>query len=111
MNINFISFIFYIASIGDKDVQDSAKDMFKSHIDGSKPLCASMRDAIYRSVMVTANRQTFNQLKNLYRNAELSDEKNRILHAFGYCQDPNVLFLGMCYMHIRYTFFVKSLHS
>ena len=85
--------------------------MFKSHIDGSKPLCASMRDAVYRAVMVTANRQTFNQLKNLYRNAELSDEKNRILHAFGYCQDPNVLFLGMCYMHIRYTFFVKSQYS
>ena len=55
---------------------------------------SSMRDAVYRAVMVTANRQTFNQLKNLYRNADLAEEKNRILHAFGYCQDPNILSLG-----------------
>ena len=30
----------YLASIGDKDVQQNAKEMFKRHIDGSKPLCA-----------------------------------------------------------------------
>ena len=38
----------YLASIGDQDVQCNAKDMFKRHIEGSKLLCASMRDAVYR---------------------------------------------------------------
>ena len=84
----------YLASIDDKDVQRHAKEMFKHHIDGSKPICASLRDAVFKAVMVTANRQTFNQLKNLYRNAELAEEKNRILHAFGFCQDPNIISLG-----------------
>ena len=31
------------------------------------------------------------QMKNLYRNAELAEEKNRILHALGYSQEPNVV--------------------
>ena len=43
-----------------------------------------MRDAIYKAVMTNGTRQTFNQMKTLYRNAELAEEKNRILLAMGY---------------------------
>ena len=50
-----------------------------------------MRDAIYKAVMTNATRQTFNQMKSLYRNAELAEEKNRILLAMGYSQEPNVV--------------------
>ena len=50
-----------------------------------------VRDAIYKAVMTIGTRQTFNQMKNLYRNAELAEEKNRILHALGYSQEPNVV--------------------
>ena len=43
-----------------------------------------MKDAVYKAVMTGAStRQTFNQMKTLYRNAELAEEKNRILHAIG----------------------------
>ena len=45
----------------------------------------------FKAVMTNGNKQTFNQLRNLYRNAELADEKYKILHAMGYCQNPNVV--------------------
>jgi hypothetical protein len=86
-----------LATLGDSEVQLAAKDMFKHHIDGSQPLGAGMRDAVYKAAMSTANRQTFNQMKTLYRNAELAEEKNRILHALGYSQDPNILSYGNYY--------------
>lgn len=81
----------YLASLKDAQVQQAAKEMFKHHIDGSQPIEASMRDAVFKAVMTNGNRQTFNQMKSLYRNAELAEEKNRILHAMGYCHDPNIV--------------------
>ena len=60
-------------------------------LDISMYLFLGVRDAIYKAVMTNGTRQTFNQMKNLYRNAELAEEKNRILHALGYSQEPNVV--------------------
>ena len=85
----------YLASVGDVDVQNAAEDMFNAHISGSKPLDASMKDSVYKAVMVKAGHSTFNQMKELYRNANLAAERNRILHALGYCNNQNVLLSGM----------------
>lgn len=82
----------YMASLRDSDVQNAAKNMFKHHVDGSRPIEASMRDAVYKGVMTTVdNRQLVNQMKSLYRNADLAEERNRILHAMGYCQNPDTV--------------------
>ena len=81
----------YLATLGDSEVQRSAKEMFQKHIEGKQSIAVGMKDAVYKAVMTCATRQTFNQMKTLYRNAELAEEKNRILHAIGFCQDPNVL--------------------
>lgn len=86
----------YLASLRDQDIQSAAKNMFKNHINGSQPIEASMRDAVYKGVMTTVeNRQVFNQMKSLYRNAELAEERNRILHAMGYCQDPDTVQIAL----------------
>ena len=93
-----------LATLGDAGVQKAAKQMFKFHMDGSQPIMAGRRDAVYKGVMTCANRQIFNQMKTLYRNAELAEEKNRILHAIGYCQDPNIVELGKAtYLKILIT--------
>lgn len=80
----------YLATLGDQDVLKAAKAMFRGHYDGSQPMPGSIRDAVYKAVMVDGTMHTFNQMKTLYRSAELAEERNRILHAIGYCQDPNI---------------------
>lgn len=86
--------------MGDTEVQNVAKEMFKHHYDGSQPINATMRDAVFKAVMTCATRQTFNQMKSLYRNAELAEEKNRILNAMGYCQNHDIVASGMLSMFL-----------
>jgi len=81
-----------MATLGDVDVQRAAKEMFQRHIDGKQGIDSGMKDAVYKAVMTCASKQTFHQMKALYRNAELAEEKNRILMAIGYCQNPNIIF-------------------
>ena len=72
-------------------MQRAAKELFQRHIEGTQLIGVGMKDAVYKAVMTNPGRQTFNQMKSLYRNAELADEKNRILHALGFSQNPDIL--------------------
>ena len=74
----------YLATLGETEVQRAAFSMFQKHTEGTQLIGVGMKDAVYKAVMTGAStRQTFNQMKTLYRNAELAEEKNRILHAIG----------------------------
>ena len=81
----------HLAAYGDEEVREHAKELFQSHIDGSAPIPGSMRGAVYKAVMTTANQSTFLQFKSLFKETESAEERSRILAAFGYCEDPNIL--------------------
>jgi len=42
--------------VGDAHVQAVAKDMFRMHVEGVAPIPACLREAVFRAVMVQANR-------------------------------------------------------
>ena len=50
-----------------------------------------MRGAIYRAVMADASQSTFQQLKGLYKSTDSAEERNRILMAFGYSENLDIL--------------------
>ena len=50
-----------------------------------------MRGAIYRAVMTDASQSTFQQLKGLYKSTDSAEERNRILMAFGYSDNLDIL--------------------
>ena len=81
----------HLAAYGDDEVREHAKDMFMNHVDGSAPIPGSMRGAVYKAVMTTANQTTFLQFKTLFKETDSAEERSRILAAFGYCEDPNIL--------------------
>lgn len=81
----------HLAAYGDDEVREHAKELFQSHVDGSAPIPGSMRGAVYKAVMTTATQTTYAQFKNLFRETESAEERSRILAAFGYCEDPNIL--------------------
>ena len=81
----------HLAAYGDEEVREHAKEIFQSHIDGSAPIPGSMRGAVYKAVMTTANQSIFSQFKTLFTETESAEERSRILAAFGYCEDPNIL--------------------
>ena len=81
----------HLAAYGDEEVREHAKELFQNHIDGSAPIPGSMRGAVYKAVMTTANQSTYTQFKTLFKDTESAEERSRILAAFGYCEDPNIL--------------------
>ena len=60
-----------------------------------------MRGAIYRAVMADASQSTFQQLKGLYKSTDSAEERNRILMAFGYSENLDILAQVLfCYIHV-----------
>lgn len=96
-----VSFLYcQLATYGDQEIRASARDLFQRHLDslqspGPDKEVASLRDfvrdAIYRAVMTCADQATFNRLKELYLASDSADERSRILTAFGYSEDPNII--------------------
>ena len=68
-----------------------------------------MRGAIYRAVMADASQSTFQQLKGLYKSTDSAEERNRILMAFGYSENLDILAQVLfCIIYsIGYDFFGK----
>ena len=80
-----------LAILGDEEVQAAAKEMFKNHVDGTVVIQSGFRDSVFRSVMVTANQQTYEQMLMLYREAEFAEDRVVILGSLGCAQDRNIL--------------------
>ncbi|XP_053201788.1 puromycin-sensitive aminopeptidase-like [Panonychus citri] len=60
--------------------------LFKSHLE-SKPINPDLRNCVYRSVASSCDDQTFDSFFKLYRQAELNEEKVRLLQATGATSD------------------------
>lgn len=68
-----------------------ARLRFKAHIEKTEELPADLRAPVYRVVMANGDDETFNQMITLFKEATLSEEKDRVARALGAAKDPAVL--------------------
>ncbi|CAH0694094.1 unnamed protein product [Spodoptera exigua] len=78
-------------SFEDPDTIKEAKSRFEKHISGACTLPADLRSACYRAVLADADEATFQRFLELYRAADLHEEKDRISRALGAVNDPTLL--------------------
>ncbi|VVD03160.1 unnamed protein product [Leptidea sinapis] len=64
---------------------------FELHSSGACPLPADLRSACYRAVLSGADEPTFDRFLQLYRAADLHEEKDRISRALGAVTQPHLL--------------------
>ncbi|XP_050675120.1 puromycin-sensitive aminopeptidase isoform X2 [Leptidea sinapis] len=75
----------------DPDTIAEAKRRFELHSSGACPLPADLRSACYRAVLSGADEPTFDRFLQLYRAADLHEEKDRISRALGAVTQPHLL--------------------
>ncbi|CAH1638659.1 unnamed protein product [Spodoptera littoralis] len=78
-------------SFEDPETIKEAKSRFEKHISGACTLPADLRSACYRAVLADADEATFQRFLELYRAADLHEEKDRISRALGAVNDPTLL--------------------
>ncbi|XP_061715100.1 puromycin-sensitive aminopeptidase isoform X1 [Cydia pomonella] len=78
-------------SFEDPDTIKEAKNRFEKHVSGAAILPADLRSACYRAVLADADEATFQRFLELYRSADLHEEKDRISRALGAVKDPELL--------------------
>ena len=80
-----------LAVLRDPTILQAAAEMFRAHVEEVGVIPASLRAAVFRGVMVKATLSTLIQVKTLYRQTELAEDRVSILSAIGCSEDPNVL--------------------
>ncbi|NP_001268818.1 puromycin-sensitive aminopeptidase-like isoform X1 [Bombyx mori] len=78
-------------SFEDPDTIKEAKIRFEKHISGERPLAADLRSACYRAELGGADERVFERFLQLYRAADLHEEKDRVSRALGAVRDPALL--------------------
>ncbi|KOB73217.1 putative Aminopeptidase N [Operophtera brumata] len=78
-------------SFEDADTIQEAKTRFSRHLSGQYSLAADLRSACYRAELSSADGETFERFLELYRAADLHEEKDRISRALGAVRDPALL--------------------
>jgi len=76
---------------GDKTIIDEAKKQFTLYIKKGKAPHKDIRGAVYLIIAKCGGKKEFAQLTKFYKEARLSDEKNRIGEALGAFNDKNLL--------------------
>ena len=80
-----------MASLNDKDTIEEAKRRFALHISHTTTLPADLRIPVYRAVLSVGGAETYQTMLRLYREAELHEEKDRILRSLGEIKDEGLL--------------------
>lgn len=68
-----------------------ARQMFEAHVSRAEQIPANLRSPVYCVVAANGDQNTFNQLVTLFRESELSEERDRIARAMGCFKDVNIL--------------------
>jgi len=76
---------------GDQSVIDEARKRFSAHADGSEPIPADLRQAVYSIVLKHGSVEDYEQTLKLFRATDLQEEKVRILRALGSTSDPALI--------------------
>ncbi|XP_076248890.1 puromycin-sensitive aminopeptidase isoform X2 [Calliopsis andreniformis] len=80
-----------MASLNDKEIIEEAKRRFELHASHTTPLPADLRSPVYRAVLSVGDAETYQTMLRLYREAELHEEKDRILTSLGAIKDESLL--------------------
>lgn len=75
----------------DAEVIAEAKRRFDKHLTSKEPIPADFRYLIYCAVLQTGGRSEYEQLLELYRKANLQEEKERIAKVLGTVRDEDIL--------------------
>ncbi|XP_008559136.1 puromycin-sensitive aminopeptidase isoform X1 [Microplitis demolitor] len=80
-----------MAVLKDTDIIEEAKRRFDLHVTKKSILAADLRTPVYRAVLSVGDVNTYETMLKLYDEADLHEEKDRILRALGTIQDENLL--------------------
>lgn len=80
-----------MAALNDEETIEEAKKRFELHVSGTTPLAADLRSPVYRAVLTAGDADTYETMLRLYREADLHEEKDRILRALGAIKDETLL--------------------
>ncbi|XP_076658475.1 puromycin-sensitive aminopeptidase isoform X2 [Halictus rubicundus] len=80
-----------MAGLNDADTIEEAKRRFELHITRKTILAADLRRPVYRAVLSNGNNETYQTMLKLYREADLHEEKDRILRSLGVVKDEGLL--------------------
>ncbi|XP_014478221.1 PREDICTED: puromycin-sensitive aminopeptidase [Dinoponera quadriceps] len=75
----------------DSNTIQEAKRRFELHVNGATTLAADLRSPVYRAVLLAGDANTFETMIKLYKEADLHEEKDRILRALGAIKDEALL--------------------
>jgi puromycin-sensitive aminopeptidase len=76
---------------GDQSVIAEARKRFAAHCDGTAPLPADLRNAVYSTVLKHGTVADYEQTLKLFRATDLQEEKVRILRSLGAVSDPTLV--------------------
>lgn len=76
---------------GDPDVIEESRKRFARHCDGSQPLPADLRSAIYGIVLKHGGTSEYEAMMKLLQSSDLQEEKVRILRSLGITSDPALI--------------------
>ncbi|KAL6422387.1 hypothetical protein ACFW04_010611 [Cataglyphis niger] len=80
-----------MAALNDPDTIEEAKRRFELHVNGNTILAADLRSPVYRAVLSVGDANTYETMIKLYKDADLQEEKERILRALGAIKDQALL--------------------
>ncbi|XP_031826671.1 puromycin-sensitive aminopeptidase isoform X2 [Nomia melanderi] len=80
-----------MAALNDTNTIEEAKKRFDLHVSGKTLLAADLRSPVYRAVLSNGNNEIYQTMLELYREADLHEEKDRILRALGAIKDETLL--------------------
>lgn len=80
-----------MAALNDPETIAEAKRRFDLHVTGKSVLAADLRSPVYRAVLSVGDLNTYETMLKLYSQADLHEEKDRILRALGAIRDETLL--------------------
>lgn len=78
-----------LVSFGDQKIIEEAMRRYQAHLDKTSLIPADLRGAVYRAVAINGDDKSYESLYDIYRTAELSEEKNRVARAIGFAKAPD----------------------
>ncbi|GAB6019725.1 hypothetical protein CHUAL_001278 [Chamberlinius hualienensis] len=80
-----------LGAYGDESVRNEARRRFDTHVNKTAILPADLRSPVYSTVVSIGDQKTIDAAITLYREADLQEEKSRLLGALGSPKDVSLL--------------------
>jgi hypothetical protein len=81
----------FLGKCGDDETVTEAKKRFDQHAKGESSLPADLRSPVYSIVLAHGDHDTLGTVKDLYRKAELQEEKIRLLTSMGSVKETELI--------------------